>query len=532
MPPAHPDVHSSSAAKASGSTVSSGPAASSVRNIRNFIHGEFCETSSYLDSYNPSLDVVNAHVPDSTAADVERAVAAAQRAFPLWKRTPRGERARLLRAIADGIEARFEEFVAAESADQGKPEWLARMVDIPRAAYNFRFFAEHVLHTTGKTNAQDAGRDCISYTTSTPVGVAALISPWNLPLYLLTWKIAPALAAGCTVVAKPSEITSVTAHMLCEVIQSIGLPHGVFNAVFGLGATAGAALVSHPEVPLVSFTGGTATGTRIAQLAAPLHKKLSLELGGKNPALVFADADLDEAVAGVLRSSFTNQGEICLCSSRIYVHKDIFRDFVARLVDKAKKLRVGPPTDRDSFYGALASREHMAKVKGFVERAAATEGATIECGWMEGGQKIAKGGEGGGPAAAALLKTLPDTHKRGYFFPPTIITGLTQDHEAVQEEIFGPVVCVLPFGTEAEAVELANDVKYGLSATIWTRDGRVAHRVARELDAGTVWINTWLVRDLLLPFGGFKASGTGRESGDDSLRFFTEAKTVCFNLAG
>lgn len=477
--------------------------------LNNFIGSEFTAPhgENYLESFDPSSGSVYALVPDSSDADIDAAVMAADTAFPAWSGLGREERARILYRIADGIERRLEEFAAAESRDQGKPVKLARTMDIPRAVANFRFFAGAILHQ--EERATDMDGKALNYTLRTPLGVAGLITPWNLPLYLLTWKIAPALATGNTVVCKPSEITSVTAHLLAGVMIEAGLPTGVCNFVFGRGPTAGQALVTHPRVPLISFTGGSATGEHLIRSSAPRFKKLSLELGGKNPNIIFSDADFDECVSTSIRSSFLNQGEICLCGSRIFVQHDIYEKFLGAFVSKAERLVVGDPTSEATDLGPLVSREHFEKVRSYVE-VAKQEGGKIECG-------------GNVPALEARFQ-------KGYFLRPTVVTGLLPSSRVMQEEIFGPVVTVTPFRTETELVEYANGTRYGLSASIWTRDLSRAHRVARQVRAGTVWINTWLNRDLRVPFGGTKASGIGREGGDHSLDFYTEQKNVCLKI--
>eukprot|EP01104_Vermistella_antarctica_P001182 TRINITY_DN1123_c2_g1_i2.p1 TRINITY_DN1123_c2_g1~~TRINITY_DN1123_c2_g1_i2.p1 ORF type:complete len:415 (-),score=80.59 TRINITY_DN1123_c2_g1_i2:405-1649(-) len=407
--------------------------------------------------------------------------------------------------VADVLESRLDEFAQAESRDQGKPVWLARAVDIPRAVANFRFYATAILHEEEMSTVTDA-LNCVNYTQKVPVGVGGLISPWNLPLYLLTWKIAPCIAVGNACVCKPSEVTPMTAFLLCDVIKQAGLPDGVVNMVFGTGPGAGAALVQHPNVPLISFTGGTQTGEVITKLAAPLCKKLSLELGGKNANVVFEDALLDDCVTTSLRSSFANQGEICLCGSRIFVQRSIFDEFVKRFVEATKALTVGDPKG-DSKVGALVSEAHLAKVKSYIDLAK-EEGGTVECG-------------GTTPA------DLPENLKGGYYLTPCIITGLSPTCRVQQEEIFGPVVTVTPFDTEDEVISLANNVRFGLAASVWTENARRAHRVALQIDAGYVWVNCWLQRDLRVPFGGLKQSGVGREGGKYSLDFYTETKVIC-----
>jgi aminomuconate-semialdehyde/2-hydroxymuconate-6-semialdehyde dehydrogenase len=404
--------------------------------------------------------------------------------------------------MAAQIELRAEEFAEMESRDQGKPVSLARRMDIERVIQNFRFFADQILKMEQETYL-DA-----SYTAKVlrkPLGVAGLISPWNLPLYLLSWKIAPALACGNTVVAKPSEFTSMTAALLAEVSLEVGLPAGVLNLVFGLGSPVGEAIVKHPRVPLISFTGGTETGRKIYRDSAEHFKKISLELGGKNPNLIFADCDLDRAVQVSVRSSFLNQGEICLCGSRIYVEERIYPQFVEKFVGEVRKLKVGDPADPETFMGALISEAHLEKVQSYIKYA------------KHHGGKVLCGGD---------RPDLPSHLHKGFYLNPTVITGLPENSKCVQDEIFGPVVTISSFQSEKEAIEKANGVRYGLSATIWSQNLEKAQRVASHLEAGTVWINDWLVRDLRVPFGGVKHSGIGREGGKYSIDFYTEATTV------
>jgi aminomuconate-semialdehyde/2-hydroxymuconate-6-semialdehyde dehydrogenase len=410
--------------------------------------------------------------------------------------------------VADLIEANLDRLAKAESIDSGKPISLARTLDIPRAASNFRFFATAILHTHSDAHFTEMGSGgAINYTLRQARGVAGLISPWNLPLYLFTWKVAPALATGNTAVAKPSEVTPMTAFLLGELCNEAGLPRGVLNIVHGLGPKVGAAIVEHPRVPAISFTGGTRTGTEIARVAGPMFKKLSLELGGKNPNIIFADADMDAAVRTSVRSSFANQGQICLCGSRIFVQRGVHAEFLERFLEAVGRLRIGDPLDPATEQGAIASRQHFEKVSSCIERARAEGGVIVR---------------GGKPPA-----DLPARVRGGYFMEPTVITGLDHMCRTNQEEIFGPVVTVIPFEDEADAVEMANSVEYGLSASVWTGSLERAHRVAAQLQSGTVWINCWLLRDLRVPFGGMKQSGVGREGGEEAIRFFTEPKNVC-----
>ena len=474
-----------------------------MQRLANFIGGEFVapRAGNYLDDIGPATGEVIAQIPDSDADDVSAAVEAAKIAFPGWSRTPAGERSVVLLRLADLIEKNLEELARCESIDNGKTISLARRVDIPRAVANFRFFATAILHQTSEAHMTDGV--ALNYTLRQPLGVAGLISPWNLPLYLLTWKIAPAIAAGNTCVAKPSELTPLTAHRLAGLAAEAGIPPGVINIVHGLGAKVGEAITSHPDVPIISFTGGTVTGRKVAASAAPHFKKVSLELGGKNPNLIFADADLDQAVTTSIQSSFANQGEICLCGSRILVERSIHDAFVERFLAAAGTLRVGDPADDRTDVGALVSAQHLEKVSGYIEL------AKQEGGVVHGGRRIGE---------------------KGFFLEPAVITGLGSECRVVREEIFGPVVTITPFDTEEEAITTANSTRYGLSATLWTRDLQRAHRVAAAIDCGTVWINCWMLRDLRVPFGGMKESGVGREGGFESLNFFTEARNVCVKL--
>jgi aminomuconate-semialdehyde/2-hydroxymuconate-6-semialdehyde dehydrogenase len=481
-----------------------------VKRILNFIDGQSRPACSgrFLPDVDPATGQVIAEIAESGPEDVDAAVAAASRAFESWRRTPAEERSRLLIRVAELIEENFDELARLESEDSGKPIGLARRMDIPRAILNFRFFATAILHA--ETRAHVTDDRALNYTLRQPLGVAGLISPWNLPLYLLSWKIAPAIAAGNCCVAKPSELTPLTADRLAALIAEAGIPPGVVNIVHGTGPSAGRALTSHPKVPLISFTGGTKTGADVMAQAGPLFKKVSLELGGKNPNIVFADADLEQAVATSITSSFSNQGEICLCGSRLFVDKTIYGEFLDRFVEGTKKLRIGDPQEPSTDVGALVSEAHLRKVEGYVALAR-EEGGTV----VVGGKRPAN---------------LPERVQGGYFLEPTVITGLDCGRRVMQEEIFGPVVTVTPFESPEEAIALANGTRYGLSASVWTRDLQKAHRVAAALDSGTVWVNTWLLRDLRVPFGGMKESGLGREGGFASLDFFTEAKNVCVKL--
>lgn len=481
--------------------------------LQNFIDGEFVKSSTdiFLISPNPSTGDAHLEIPRSLRVDVDQAVKAAKLAFPPWSSKRIEERADILDRIAGGIDARKEELALAECLDQGKSYSIAISLDIPRAAYNFRFFAGAARHGVSVSAPMDT--NTFSYVRREPIGVAGLISPWNLPLYLLTWKIAPAIVYGNTCVAKPSEMTSHTAALLCEIMRDAGLPKGVVNVVFGLGGEAGQALVEHKDVPLISFTGGTVTGRKICESVAPQMKKLSLELGGKNATVVFKDADLKKHLKMIVRSAFLNQGEICLCGSRIYVEREIFESFVDAFVGETKTLVVGDPLDPKTFMGPLVSKEHREKVATFVEDAARA-GMTIHC---------------GGKVPSHLAEKL----KAGFYFEPTVITPAdskktTDFHSSrlQQEEVFGPIVTIAPFDSIDEVVNYANSTRFGLAASIWTTSLSNAHGVAARLHAGTVWVNTWMARDLRMPFGGVKESGLGREGQDDSLHFFTEAKTV------
>ena len=476
--------------------------------IQNYIDGQFAAPANgaYLPNVAPATGEVYGEIPDSGAEDVALAIAAAQKAFPLWSNLTAAERSAHMLRVSQRIEERLDELAAAESKDNGKPVKLATRVDIPRARDNFAFYATAILHDASESH--DMGAQGFNYTLRRPIGVVACISPWNLPLYLFTWKIAPALAAGNTVVAKPSEVTPATAYLLSEILDEVGFPAGVLNIVHGTGPNVGEPLVSHPEVPVISFTGGTATGARISSIAAPMFKKLSLELGGKNPNVIFADCDFDKMLRTTLQSSFANQGQICLCGSRILVERPLYDRFVAAFVDKVKALKVGRPDDPATQVGAVVSKDHQAKILHYIQLAQ-EEGGTVEC----GGQAL-----------------YPEGAEGGFYVAPTVITGLSMGCRTNQEEIFGPVVTIQAFDSEEEALALANATKYGLAATVWTENLKRAHRVAAHIHSGIVWVNNWLVRDLRTPFGGVKASGVGREGGFEALRFFTEPKNIYIDL--
>ena len=476
--------------------------------LQNYIDGQFAAPANgaYLPNVAPATGEVYGEIPDSGAEDVERAISAAKKAFPLWSNLTAAERSAHMLRVSQRIEERLDELAAAESKDNGKPVKLATRVDIPRARDNFAFYATAILHDASESH--DMGAQGFNYTLRRPIGVVACISPWNLPLYLFTWKIAPALAAGNTVVAKPSEVTPATAYLLSEILDEVGFPAGVLNIVHGTGPNVGEPLVSHPEVPVISFTGGTATGARISSVAAPMFKKLSLELGGKNPNVIFADCNFEKMLRTTLQSSFANQGQICLCGSRILVERPLYDRFVAAFVERVKALKVGRPDDPYTQVGAVVSKDHQAKILQYIQLAQ-EEGGTVEC----GGQAL-----------------YPEGVEMGFYVAPTVITGLNMNCRTNQEEIFGPVVTIQAFDSEEEALALANATKYGLAATVWTENLKRAHRVAANIHSGIVWVNNWLVRDLRTPFGGVKASGVGREGGFEALRFFTEPKNVYIDL--
>ncbi len=480
-----------------------------MKKLSNYINGTLQPPVSgkYLDNYNPASGELHCLVPSSDKVDVQSAVSAARAAFPKWAALSINERSDYLVKIAEAIEQRKEELAIAETADTGKPLALSRAMDIPRAAANFKFFGHAITQFASESHLEEGV--ALNYTRRGPLGVVGCISPWNLPLYLFTWKIAPALAAGNTVVAKPSELTPLTAWLLSDICISIGLPPGVLNIVHGLGESVGQPLVEHDQVKAISFTGGTATGKKIAMIAAPVFKKTSLELGGKNPTIVFADADFEAAVDGAVRSSFTNQGEICLCGSRLYVQSSIYDRFLAAFVDRVAGLKVGDPMDKGTNIGAVISSQHRDKVIGYVQLAR-KEGGRVLC-----GGRVAR---------------LNGRCEEGYFIQPTVIEGLPNSCRTNQEEIFGPVVTIQPFSDVEQVIELANDSSYGLAANVWTSNLTTGHQVAHRLHFGIIWVNTWLLRDLRTPFGGMKNSGLGREGGFEALRFFTEPQNICIKL--
>lgn len=480
-----------------------------MEKIYNYIDGQLVtpHNNNYINNVNPATGEVYSLIPDSTNEDVEAAYQAANAAFPSWSTTPAPKRSEIMVKIADLILQKLPELAKVESIDNGKPISLSSTVDIPRAESNIRFFATAILHFASDAHVME--NRAINYTNRKPIGVVGCISPWNLPLYLFTWKIAPALAAGNCVVAKPSEITPMTAFLFSKICIEAGLPKGVLNIVHGLGGSCGNAIVSHKKIKAISFTGGTATGAHIAAVAAPMFKKLSLELGGKNPNIIFADCDFDKMIATTVRSSFSNQGQICLCGSRILIEKSIYEKFKMAFIEKVSKMTVGNPLDEKTKMGAVVSEPHMNKILSYINLAK-EEGGKV----LVGGNRVYLEGE----------------NKNGFFIEPTVIEGLDQYCRTNQEEIFGPVVTIAPFDDMKDAIQKANATSYGLAATVWTSNINVAHKTAAELDAGIVWINTWLLRDLRTPFGGVKNSGVGREGGFEALRFFTEAQNVCIEL--
>jgi aminomuconate-semialdehyde/2-hydroxymuconate-6-semialdehyde dehydrogenase len=478
--------------------------------ILNFINGKFSKPigGKYLNNINPATGEVYGLIPDSDAADVNQAVDAARNAFNLWSKTSVDERIRILKSIALGISSELENLARAESIDTGKPISLSRRVDIPRSQKNFEFFADElkVLHD----EKFETNKNAVSDVTYSPLGPVACISPWNLPLYLLTWKIAPALAAGCTVVAKPSEVTPMTAFLLSRIFEKASLPAGVVNIVHGTGPRVGAALVSHTDIKAVTFTGSTITGRSIASASSSQFKKMALEMGGKNPNIIFSDCDFEKAISTTVRSSFENQGQICLCGSRIFIERGIYNRFRDELIKRVNDLKLGDPLDENTTQGALVSSSQMDKVLSYID-IGKKEGRVLT-----GGERVQMGGK----------------FSNGYFVKPTLVEGLDFTHKLNQEEIFGPVATLIPFDNIDELIKMANSTRYGLSASIWTQDLLKASNLAKLLDAGTIWINTWMLRDLRVPFGGVKESGVGREGGIEALKFFSEVKTICTETVG
>ena len=480
-----------------------------MENIFNYINGVLLApvSNQFLENINPATGEVYSLCADSDERDVALAYEAAEAAFPIWSEMPANDRSKILLKIAQLIAEKNDELALAESIDQGKPLWLAKHGEIPRAQSNIHFFATAIEHFASE--AHPMGNHAINYTLRTPIGIVGCISPWNLPLYLFTWKIAPALAAGNCVVAKPSEITPMTAYLFSKICIEAGLPKGVLNIVHGLGPKVGSAIVAHEKITAISFTGGTKTGAEIARIAAPMFKKLSLELGGKNPNIIFADCDFEKTVKESVRASFTNQGEICLCGSRIYIERSIYEQFKTAFVAQVASLKIGDPLQDDTKVGAIVSKLHFDKVLSYIALAKEEGGAILT-----GGKSFNPGGN----------------CSNGFFIEPTVIEGLGHLCRTNQEEIFGPVVTLQPFDTEDEVLAMANSTQYGLACTVFTENLSKAHRVAGKIKSGIVWVNCWLLRDLRTPFGGVKQSGVGREGGWEALRFFTETKNVCVKI--
>lgn len=481
-----------------------------MEKINNYINGEIVAPASgeYIDNFDPSIGAAYSHIADSDDRDVHLAVEAAKLAFRKWSRTSPEARHEVMMRVVALIERDLESLALAESVDQGKPLSLARTVDIPRAVANFKFYATAAMHTENESH-DSPHLGAINYTLRQPLGVVGCISPWNLPLYLFTWKVAPALAAGCTVVAKPSEVTPMTAYLLSKLCIEAGMPPGVLNIVHGTGPKVGLAITAHKDIKAISFTGGTKTGEEIARVAAPMFKKMSLELGGKNPNIIFADCNYEQMLATTIRSSFSNQGEICLCGSRIFVERPMYEQFKGDFVSRTAALKVGDPLEADTDVGAIVSRPHFEKIMSYIDLAK-KEGGSV----LAGGEQAVQSGR----------------CADGWFIKPTIIEGLPFDCRTNQEEVFGPFVTIMPFDTEDEVLGYANSVRYGLSSSVWTENLSRAHRVASRIESGFVWVNSWMLRDLRTLFGGFKDSGIGREGGFETLKFFTEEKNVCVKI--
>ena len=472
--------------------------------LQNYISGLFVEPDSgeWMEDYSPATGKVIGHVPKSQKSDIDKAVQAAKDALPSWSSLTHIERSEWLDKIADNLESKYEEIAQLESRDTGKPITLAREVDAYRSVKNFRFFSETIRNLSPENFEMEDANNRVIFK---PVGVGALITPWNLPLYLLSWKVAPAIGMGNTVVCKPSELTPMTADLLMKAIDEVGLPKGVINLVHGDGMGAGSPLVSHQDVDLVSFTGGTSTGSIVAQSAAASFKKLSLELGGKNASIIFDDCDLDKTIKGVVRSGFLNQGQVCLCGSRILVQENIYDEFIKKFVNEVENMKIGDSSIEDTKLGALISPQHLLKIEEYIQ-IAKDEGGTI----LTGGYPC-----------------LPKEFEKGNWISPTVIVDLEVDSRCSIEEIFGPIVTIHKFSNEEEAIKIANNTRYGLAGSIWTTDLEKGNRVAEQIHTGMIWINTWLHRDLRVPFGGVKDSGVGREGGRWSLGFFSETMNIC-----
>ena len=471
--------------------------------VRNYINGIFVNSEETIEDINPATSEVIATIPRSNLNDVNEAVLAADKARDNWSSLSLDERRKWLEKIANALEARSEEIAKLESLDTGKPIKIARAVDASRSVANFRFFAEFSKDFHEQKFLME---DATNHVIFKPVGIAGLITPWNLPLYLLSWKIAPAIVMGNTVVAKPSELTPLTANLLAEVFDEVGLPAGVVNIVHGFGHETGQAIVSHPHVNLISFTGGTITGKKVAETAAPMFKKLSLELGGKNATIVLDDVNLDSAIPEIARSGFLNQGQVCLCGSRILVSNKIWDDFLEKFIEHVSNMKVGNPSSDDSDLGALVSLSHRDKVESYIHLAE-----------REGG-KILYGGK---------RPSLESPFDEGSFLEPTIVSNLDYQSRTATEEIFGPVVTLHKFEKDEDAVEMANCTEYGLAGSVWTSDSARGKSLAEKIETGMVWINTWLHRDLRVPFGGVKNSGVGTEGGRWSLSFFSQPVNIC-----